>query len=457
MGASNATLENAKRLSHPASRAIISGQQAGVLSGPSFTFYKAHTAIKLSEEYSTEELPVVPVFWVASQDHDTAEIQSVKILDLEEKIRELSLEFPPSTPAGKIPSAPYAEALNQFLNAIGGNKKIQAKIAGDYGYTIAESFAHILLEFFGPYGLVVLDPMAPELAPLFLPVIERELRNPLASSALINQTAQEMHEAGLQTVLGRPEFATNLFLEGDDLQRRLLRVSGDGLSDGLEQYSAEALIEILKSHPERITPAAGLRPIAQDCVVPTVAFVVGPGEAKYVAELGGVYKLHGIEQPAVVLRLRVLVLEPPIFRIVQQYKIDPWKFQSNPEQCFRNAIAPSENASLEIDQYLKTVEESFTQIESRLSDQNLERPLRRAKFRIAHEITRLQTKLLTSKINQDSTLKSHYDRLKLHLLPGGKPQERVFPFVQYLLKHGPSVMEELHKLPATGEVVLELE
>lgn len=456
LGAPGESLEAARRLAHPNSRAIVTGQQAGLLTGPAFTFYKAHSALKLAQEHSAEDRPVVSVFWVASQDADTDEIRSVELLDFEERPYALTLELPPAHPAGRIRFMPYFESVCTLIGQFGGVPAIQerlcrAMIGGDWLYS--EVFARLLLEFLGPQGLVVFDPMAPELAGLFIPALERELSRPLASSEAINRTAQEMKKAGLEPGLGRGEGATNLFLEGADNVRRLLRFAEGKFSDGDRTYNKEDLLRILCDEPSRLTPAAGLRPVLQDTVLPTGGFVVGPGELRYVAELAGVYSLHRLPPPAVIRRMGVTVLEAPVERILNKYGLEPWAFQADPEAEFKKILADQDGRVQTLRVHLSRIEEELGCLKAIFSDLTLERPRHRAQVRVRHELERLERKLLDHALRQENTTGAQFARLQRHLAPDG-PQERAYPFLMYLLKHGEIALQRLSELPATGNHVL---
>ncbi len=457
LGAPPASLEAAERLAHPNSRVVVSGQQAGLLTGPAYTFYKAHAALKLAQEYGSAEQPVVPVFWVASQDHDTDEIRGVELLDFEERVHRLELELPPALPAGRIAFAPYFAQVCNLLRPFAGYPEVRERICramlGDWSYS--EVFARLMLEFLGPHGLVVFDPMAKELSPLFVPALEREIANPLASSEAINRTALEMKKAGLEPVLGRGEAATNLFLEGPDGIRRLLRFRAGRFEDGERHYSPADLRALLAHDPARLTPAAGLRPVLQDTVLPTAGFVVGPGELKYVAELGGVYTLHGLKLPAVIRRMGVTLLEPPIERILQKYALEAWAFQADPEAAFKAALAQQDARVRAIQAHLRRIEAEFEQVQTLLTDPTLTRPRHRAQVRVQHELERLERKILDNALHQENTIGAQFARLQRHLTPRA-PQERVYPFLMYLLKHGERVLDRLLELPATGNHTISL-
>jgi bacillithiol biosynthesis cysteine-adding enzyme BshC len=458
LGAPPESLANARRIAHPKSRAVLTGQQAGLLGGPSFTFYKAHTALALAAAHDRAERPVAAVFWVASQDHDTQEVRWVRFLDAREKDHVLELPLPPARPVGRLPFAPYREQVREFLEGFGGIPEVRARIERTFEGSYSEVFARLLLEFLGSRGLVVFDPMAPELAPFFLPALRRELAHPLDSSEAINRTAQAMRALGLEPALGRGESATNLFLEGEDGIRRLLHYRFGRFDDGQRSYLPDELEDLLEEDPARITPAAGLRPVLQDTVLPTVALVVGPGELRYVAELGEVYRLHGLEPPAVIRRLSGVVLEPPVRRILDRYGLDPWAFQEEPEASFLKALLKDHLLVERLKSLEGDLMARFEVLHDTLAqlDPTLERPRMRAQRRIAHELERLYTKIARAELKRQELHQHHLERLRRHLLPQGMPQERVYPFVMYVLKHGPELLIRLAELPALGRGTLNI-
>ncbi|MDL2345945.1 bacillithiol biosynthesis BshC, partial [Deinococcus sp. MIMF12] len=156
------------------------------------------------------------------------------------------------------------------------------------------------------------------LARRMAPTLARELEDPLAGPALVEDAAARLSAAGYEPQLRRPAGATNLFVEEEDGGRRLLRFGGRRFATETREYTREDLLDLLAADPSRLTPAAGLRPVVQDALLPTLAFVVGPGEIAYGAQLGGVYGLHGLRQPLLWPRLSVTWLEPNVARLLSR-------------------------------------------------------------------------------------------------------------------------------------------
>jgi len=426
--------------------AVVTGQQAGLLGGPALTFYKAHTALGLAERVGA-----AGVFWVASQDHDVEEVRHLHLL-LHEEVRTLSLPLPPR-PAGRLPLEPHRKALAGFLGPWAEDPRLAYALEAG---TLSEFFARVLLAFWGERGLLPFDPMAEELAPLFQEALERELSDPLASAEAINQEARRLRALGEKPPLGRPPGATNLFLETEE--RRLLFYQEGAFTDGVRRYTLKELREVLRADPSRLTPAAGLRPVFQDLVLPTAGFVVGPNEFRYVAELSRVYALHGLSMPALFLRMRGVVLEPPVRRILERYRLDPWALVDRGEEAFLEALRETLGGFRQVEEELARLLEEVQALaeRARALEPTLERPFRRFRARLRGEGERLLRKVLRARLSRDAVFFRHLERLKRHLLPLGLPQERVFPYAMYALRHQ-DAMEKLKAAPLEGRAVLVLE
>ncbi|WP_278359368.1 bacillithiol biosynthesis protein BshC, partial [Thermus thermophilus] len=288
-----------------------------------------------------------------------------------------------------------------------------------------------------------------------LEALERELSDPLGSAEAINREAERIRALGGKPPLRRKPGATNLFLETD--QRRLLFYEGGAFTDGVRRYTAKELWEIARADPSRLTPAAGLRPVFQDLVLPTAGFVVGPNELRYVAELSGVYARYGLAMPALFLRAFGVVVEPPVRRILEKYRLDPWAFVDEGEAAFLRAaeawLAPFRAFRDRVEGLLQ--EASRLVEEAEALEPNLVRPLRRFRARVGGEAERLRRKLLAAQAARDEVLARHLGRLKVHLLPFGLPQERVYPYAMYALRHG-EALRRLAEAPWEGRVALYL-
>lgn len=461
LGTLNETLEKQlQKLAHPNSRVVVAGQQAGLLLGPAFTVHKAVDAILLARQLDHEDQPVLPIFWVASQDHDSEEVASTFLLDFQENLVHLGLPLPQGVPVYRIPLK--EEWVNHVVGALQNMdapfktqavELVQQSARGNY----ADWFSGMAQRLLGEHGLIAFDPMFPDLAALFSPAIERELQKPLASPHRIEDAAAELIALGFEPQLRRQAGATNLFLEGNDGHRRLLRYDGSHFhADRL--YTLRELQDLLKHDPSRITPAAGLRPIVQDTVLPTIVNVLGPGELAYATQLGKVYDLHGVNQPLLWKRLSVTYIEPPVHRMLEKYGINAQDFQKDPEGITEKLLLQESGIQQNFREKLGELELLFEQLaETSLElDPNLAGSVHRSRQRVVGHVQRLERKLARHMMQTENAREGQFARLHRHLLPAGIPQERALSYFTYLAKYGDFPLKQLLSLTAGAQSRLNL-
>ena len=459
LGAPEAVFGALERLEHPQSRVVVTGQQTGLLLGPTYTLSKAVTAVNLAQNLSTGDKPVVPVFWLASQDHDRAEIDHAYLLDLDESLVRLSVELPGGMSAGRVPFQPaWLKTLTKSLDASEAKDAYRDEVLGllkesaAHAETYADFFGALLYRLLGDRGLIIIDPLEPATAPLFAPVLKAELRDPLSSSRAVNEAAERLKGLGLVPQLGRGEGATNLFLE-EAGKRALLRFDGSAFYTESAHYSREDLENLLDTEPGRLTPAAGLRPITQDAALPTAATVVGPGELRYFAQLGGVYKAHGVPMPLIWPRTNVTVLEPPITRIMDKFGLT-LKDLEDFDAVRRRILLGLHGHKEAFDEAAGTLEESTQALlkHVRAIDPTLLRAVERSEASLEATVARLKRKSGDALARQDDIYARQLARVKRHLLPDGVPQERILSPFSFFLKFGvKNVIDAFLALPPEGE------
>lgn len=451
------------RLRSAEARVIVTGQQAGLLLGPTFSIAKALTAIGLARRHDREERPVVPVFWVASQDHDAAEIDHAHLLDRSERLARVSLPLPRVLPAGRTSLRPaWRDALRDQLCGLDvPDRHRDAALelllgAWDGAEDVGDLFARILSALLGDDGLVVLDPMRPELARLFRPVLERELKNPRAGPEAIRLAGEALKSRGERPQLGRGENATNLFLQEPDGRRSALRTSGGSfhVDDRSERVLSREEIEAwLDRDPAVLTPAAGLRPIVQDAVLPTAAVVVGPGELRYFAQLAEVYRQHGVAMPLVWPRATVTILEPPVVRILAGLGLTADEFVRDPDGTRRAALLRRHGHADRFESAVRRVEEETRAMLQEVDgiDPTLAGPVLRGRRVLEGTVSRLRNKSADALARRNRIDERQFERLHAHLLPGGEPQERVVSVFSFFLKFGvDTVMQRLRTVRPEG-------
>ena len=458
--APRAVFGSLERLGHPESRVVVTGQQTGLLLGPLYTLSKAVSAVALAKKLDTDDRPVVPVFWLASQDADSAEIDHAYLLGLNEQLYRLSLPLPDGVPAGRLElRAEWVDEVVQELGALDGPDAHRRDVTdllrrtGLRAETFADWFGAMLYELLGAEGLVVLNPLEPDLARLFTPVLRAELDAPLRSGAAINAAADTLRGMGHTPQLGRAAGATNLFLE-EDGQRRLLRFDAHAFSTDGDSYSRADLLARLEADPTCLTPAAGLRPVTQDAALPTAATVVGPGELRYFAQLRGVYEQHSVTMPLVWPRMSVTVLEPPVARILAKFGLSAAEVQGDFEGTRNRVLLELHGYKLAFDNRLRALKNLSKSLREHVSaiDPTLENTVTRAEMDLRTVFAKLETKSAAALADRDDIYTAQFERLRVHLLPEGTPQERLISPFSFFFKFGvQNVMDALLKLPAEGD------
>ncbi len=449
LGAPDEALRSLERLAQPGSMAVVTGQQAGLLLGPMYTLSKAMTAVRLAERLDTEDRPVVPVFWVASQDHDVAEVDHAFLLDASETLHEARVTRPAEVPVGRIPMAgemviAVAASLARHEPSPARGPEVLALLdeTASASRSFADWFSAQLYRLLGRYGLVVVDPLDPAVATLFSKVLRREVYEPLAGPERVNAAGQALRRRGHVPQLGRGDGATNLFIElpGDDglPRRRLLRaVRGGFVADGTRLATAEVLAR-LDEDPTAVTPAAGLRPVVQDVLLPTAVSVLGPGELAYVAQLRGVYELHDVPMPLAWPRATVTVLEPAAARLLATLGTSAAEFTSDPEAVLERALLARHGSMTEFAKATATLEKAMADLLAHVGgiDPTLRGTVERGRRYLDATVERLRGKSAAALARKDADTRRQFERLAAHLTPRGQPAERVLSPYSHILKFG---------------------
>ncbi len=448
---------HAAKLRQTATVAVVTGQQPGLFGGPLYVLFKALAALKTARLLEARRgLPVVAVFWVASDDHDFAEVRSTSVLDEAGQIRNLRLSplrEPVGQPASRIV---LDESVTLLVEELGRSLPpglhrdgVLALLAECYrpGATLSGAFARFLSTLLP--DLVVLDPSDPTLKALMAPVLRREIeeRSPLSRLAL--ETGGALLAAGYhQQVPVRPGFL-NLFvvLEGE---RRALAIQDDTVEVrglGRKMPIAEA-VRRLEAEPVDWSPGVLLRPLAQDHILPTVAYVAGPAELAYHAQIGSAYAHFGLPRPALVPRPSLTLVETAPARALEGEGLKLTDLEADPEgivtRWAREAYPEVEAAFARTREALvremASVEEALGTL-----DPTLRAATHAARGRALHQIETLQEKSIRVLKKRDRSRAERLRRTRDALFPGGAFQERGLGLVSALARHGQPLTSEIEE------------
>jgi bacillithiol biosynthesis cysteine-adding enzyme BshC len=322
-GSSQEVFANIQKLRSFKTVAVVTGQQVGILGGAAYTLYKTLGAIQLAQELESQGIPAVPIFWMASYDHDLEEVQRVEVLS--KQVDTLNLGLPSAqSPVGSIELGLGIYSLldeieASFKNLPYGQEVITAlKSAYQADATFAQAFARFLSYLTQHLGLIILDPSTHEFACLARDVIAHELFD--GSQAALQETREILASQGVSETIPTNRDVLQMFYTDDNgVRRRLRKVEGGFALQQTNVYlTNEGARNILQNQPERFTPSALMRPLLQDAFLPTIAYVAGPSEQKYFTQLHRVYTWANIPMPQIVARPSFTVVGANAANILSQ-------------------------------------------------------------------------------------------------------------------------------------------
>jgi bacillithiol biosynthesis cysteine-adding enzyme BshC len=448
-GASEATLRNIRRLREGA-HAVVTGQQAGLFGGPLLAFLKVASALALTAQLERAGVPCVPVFWMASEDHDLAEINQAVLLTQDFALLPFEAE-PDGVDGAPIASIRLAEGTDSLV--AGTAELLGDSHAADYlresyraGETFSNAYARLYARVFAEHGLVLLDPADEELhriaAPLFAQAISRARE---LDEALLARNA-ELREAGYHEQVKVTDLSTPLFTLADGVRVPVHRADGS-FSIGREKISAEELARRIEEHPEDFNANVLLRPVLQDYWLPTLAYFGGPAEIAYFAQGGVVYeKLLGRITP-ILPRLSATLIEARIERLVEKYDVQLAELFRG-EQELRDCIAARSLPEDLKDDFLKGklgVEEAMQRISESVQklDPTLVRAASKAANKMRYQVSRLEKRAALAELRRNQVIARHAGQIENSLYPRKTLQERQIAALYFYAKYGPELIQML--------------
>ena len=453
--ASPAVFENIARLREGAG-AVVSGQQVTLFGGPLFTILKAATAIRKAKDASASGRPHIPIFWLASEDHDLAEADHVTLPDRHE-LRTLRLNTGEShgAAAGSILINESIEELLQEAGAILGGGPFVDQLTAAYreGNSLGQAFAQFISQAFAAQGLVVLDASSRAFHALGRDVLRAAIVRADELHVALADRDQQLAAAGYHSqVLVSPSSSLLFLFDSTTGARTPLRRTGDGDWQAARQpYSSADLLAILEAEPERLSPNALLRPVFQDAILPTAAYIGGPAEIAYFAQSQVLYeRILGRTTP-VLPRLSATLVEPAIAGLLDRHQVS-----------LQDVIQSSLKDPLELAQRLgarafpaigkRKLAAAGQALDTELSAlatymHSLEPGLGRAadvsSSKMRYQMNRIRRLAANYELRHQQTLGRDAGLMALNLFPGRHPQERVLAAAWFLARYGDGLTEIL--------------
>jgi bacillithiol synthase len=456
---------NIEKLRQENSVAIIGGQQAGILTGPLYTIHKVISIIKLAEQKEAElGVPVVPLFWIAGEDHDYQEVNHVYVMNNNKNEKWI---YPEKNLEKKMISEvcinrdlcySWVEEIFETYGETKYTKEVMTFVRESINTaeSFVDFFASIIMELFKDSGLLIVDSGNKELRKLEKEFFMKQIIEHRQITAAVLEQQQKTGAAGYPNMIEMNENAANLFYYDIEVNERILLqyVEESGRFEGKNgevHFSFEELQEIANEYPEKLSNNVVTRPLMQEWLFPTLAFIGGPGEIAYWSELKLVFEHFGLKMPLLVPRLNITLLERSIETDIQELKLDL-------EEILVSGTGKHE---LKYIDSLKDreVEELFENMKTMISDQYkvvreksgsidpvLLPMLDKNESILLNQIGFMEGKIIESVCRKNDHILRKFTRVENALRPSGSPQERVWNPFYYLNKYGLGLISDLLKL-----------
>ena len=415
--------------------AVISGQQPGLFTGPNYTILKAVTVIKLARALTQAGVAAVPVFWVAAEDHDYLEIEWAKFLDKDSALREVRVDLSngESRPAGWLSfgddvSAATAQCLaglpdSEFQGAV----RDLLTTCYKPGLSPVDAFARMMARLFEGSGLILVDPLDDELRKLAAPTLDQVVRRNPDIRASVVARSRALSDAGYHEQVKVDDSFTGFFAYRG-LSRQALR-------------PAELTTDV------RLSANVLVRPVMQDAIFPTAAYVGGPAEVAYFAQAGAVYEALKREAPPVFPRISATLVEARVARALKKYDMEFADAFRGRDFMRHKAVAMVHGVEL-FDRVRDHIASELESLRAPLNatDPTLVGALDTSQQKVLHQVEGLRTKFVNAEARRNETLERHLETIGNSLFPEKKLQERVLNITSFLVRYGLSFLPRLEQV-----------
>lgn len=439
---------------------VTTGQQPGLFAGPLYTVYKALTAVQLARALeSALERPVLPLFWIASDDHDWEEANHVHVVDRLNRLQRIVAPMPEDAPPASMRRRQFGPeietTLDAFIQALpttefAGSLLEQLRTSYRPGQTVARAFEELIAGLLSGFDIALVDGGQPALKAAASDLFERELRLAGEHEMLLSLRSRALEDAGYHVQVPVLPGATNVFYEDELGRERIFRERDEFvLRRTGRRYPAVALLDALRADPSRFSANVALRPVVESAVFPTVAYVGGPGEVSYFAQLDPLFEAHGIGAPVVFPRHSITLVEAKVRKVLDRFGLDLADFSAPFDQLVTRVAR--EELPADVTAAIASLRRALREGYERLTraalgiDPTLEGPLRGARNQTDLRLAAAERRIVSHWKRRHELEIKRLERAAMNLYPAGEPQERILNVHQYLVRYGSEL------LPAIAE------
>ncbi len=444
----NASSPSLQRLAQPGTVAIVTGQQVGLFSGPAYTIYKALTAVKLANALTANGIPAVAAFWLATEDHDFAEVNHTWVFDGEHRPAKIEMSRAANgQPVGGVPlAAPPVRELRASLRGLPYGEEVADLVEASYrpGSTMGKAFGELLRELCRDFDILQVDPMLPVFRELAAPALRTAVEAAPDITTSVLERNRELASAGYHAQVHVENQTSFVFLLENGKRQALRRVDRDYVLNGRRLSTAE-----LMDRAASLSPNALLRPVVQDSMLPTAAYVGGPAETAYLAQSQAIYRIILGRMPVPVPRSSFTVLDERSHKLMGRYGLSLPDFFHG-QETLRERIA-SRLVPTALNQRLRhtasTVESALQQLREEMTrfDPTLTNALDRSGRKIQYQLGKIERKVGREALLRDARAARDAASLYGLIYPERHLQERLYSILPFLAKHGLGLIPQLYE------------
>jgi bacillithiol biosynthesis cysteine-adding enzyme BshC len=451
-GASEKTLKHIETLREPDCVAVVSGQQVGLFGGPLYTIYKALTAIKLADCLRQRGVKAVPVFWIATEDHDFAEVAWAEFIDRDCRLNRVNASPEIHTEALPVGHVTLDDTINAAIQSLlealprtefSDDLKKVWRAAYAPGFRFGDAFARIMLRLTASQGLIVLCPLDPQIKSLAAPIYaEAARRAPEIAGAIVDRS-RELEDSGYHAQVTPSQDSFPLFLHDQNRARHALTRNRSGRYQTKvngEEYSTDELAVWASREPERFSPNVTLRAVVQDYLLPTIAYYGGSAEIAYFAQTSEVYRI--LDRPAtpILARASLTFVEKHTWRSLERYNIKLQDFFAGPDHVMASVVTKylGKETSAAFERTTETFKKELDDLQDQLRqvDPTLADALDKGRRKINYQIEGLRSRFNRSQVARDEAVKRQLEHAFDLLYPKKALQDRHINITSFVARHG---------------------
>lgn len=437
-----------ERLAQPGTVAVMTGQQVGLFSGPAYTVYKALTAAKLAETLTDNGVPAVAAFWLATEDHDFAEVNHTWIFGGEHRPTKVEMARTASAqPVGGVTlSAPPLRELRAGLRGLPFGEETADLVEEAYrsGSSMGKAFGELLRAICKGYDILQVDPMLPAFRELAAPALRSAVDAAPDITERVMERNRELAEAGYHAQVHVENTTSFVFLLESGKRLALRRADRDYILNGRRFSTAE-----LMDRAASLSPNALLRPVVQDSMFPTVAYVGGPAEMAYLAQSQAIYRTILGRMPVPIPRSSFTLVDEHSNKLLARYGLGLGDFFQGQEVLYERIAAKLVPPALKgkLSETASTVNTALERLRTEIAafDPTLTDALARSGRKIGYQLAKMERKVGREVLQRDARASRDAASLYGLIYPERHLQERLYSILPFLAKHGLDLASRLYE------------